>query len=77
MDNLIFNRPSILDIDQSDVQQAASSALQTFHIRWKVMRHYALKLNRDGQALSAFRLNVEHSFQSHLSDRILGVVAVD
>ena len=77
MDNLIFNRPSILDIDQSDVQQAASSALQTFDIRWQVMRHYALKLNRDGQALSAFRLNVKHSFQSHLSDRILGVFAVD
>jgi hypothetical protein len=77
VDNLIFHRPSILDIDQSDVQQAASSALQTFDIRWQVMRHYALKLNRDGQALSAFRLNVEHSFQSHLSDRILGVVAVD
>ena len=77
MDNLIFNLPSILDIDQSDVQQAASSALQTFHIRWQVMRHYALKLNRDGQALSAFRLNVEHSLKSHLSDRILRVVAVD
>ena len=77
MDNLIFNRPSILDIDQGYVQQAASSALQTFDIRWQVMRHYSLKLNRDGQALSAFRLNVEHSFQSHLSDRILGVFAVN
>jgi hypothetical protein len=42
-----------------------------------MMRHYSLKLNRDGQALSAFRLNVEHSFQSHLSDRILGVFAVN
>ena len=77
MDNLIFHLPSILDIDQGYVQQAASSALQTFDIRWKVMRHYALKLNRDGEALSAFCLDVEHSFQGHLSDRILGVFAVD
>jgi hypothetical protein len=77
VDNLIFNRPIILNIDQSDVQQAASSALETFDIRWQVMCHYALQLNRDGQALSAFRLNVEHSLKSHLSDRILGVVAVD
>ena len=76
MSSLIFHLPSILDINQGYVQQAASSALQTFDIRWKVMRHYALKLNRDGQALSAFRLNVEHSLKSHLSDRILGVVAV-